>query len=78
MGRPPQELMRGWGRPPICKASELDHGLGFRATRNLVEEGKKGSLVCAGGGPTKNAETRAKTLGSEKGLKAKVSSDHKE
>jgi hypothetical protein len=34
--------MRGWGRPPICKASRPDHGLGIRATHNLVEEGKKG------------------------------------
>jgi hypothetical protein len=48
VGRPPQELMRGWGRPPICKASRPDHGLGIRATHNLAEEGKKGSVVGAG------------------------------
>jgi hypothetical protein len=29
------------------------------------------------GGPAKNAETRAETLGSEEGLKEKVSSDHR-
>jgi hypothetical protein len=45
VGRPPQELRRGWGRPPICKASKLDHGLGIGATRNLAKEGKKGSMV---------------------------------
>jgi hypothetical protein len=42
VGRPPQELMRGWGRAPICKASRPDHGLGIRATHNLAERGKKG------------------------------------
>jgi hypothetical protein len=68
--------MRGWGKPPICKASGPDHGLGFQDTLNLVEEGKKGSVVWVGGGPTKNAKKRAETLGSEEGLKEKVSSDH--
>jgi hypothetical protein len=68
VGRPPQELMRGWGRPPICKASRPDHGLGIRATHNLVEEGKKGSVV-GRGRPAKSAEMRAEALGSEEGLK---------
>jgi hypothetical protein len=63
--------MRGRGRPPICKASRLDHGLGFRATHNLVEEGKKGSMVWVGGGLRKNTETKEKNLGSKEGLKVK-------
>jgi hypothetical protein len=42
VGRPPQELMKGWGRAPICKAFRPDHILGIWATYNLAEEGKKG------------------------------------
>jgi hypothetical protein len=42
VGRPPQGLMRGWGRPPICKASKPNHTLGVQATHNLAERGKKG------------------------------------
>jgi hypothetical protein len=71
VGRPPQELMWGWGRPPICKASRADHRLGFVATRNLAEEGKKGSVVWSGGGLRKNAEMRVENLKSEEGLKEK-------
>jgi hypothetical protein len=41
VGRPPQELMRGWGKAPIYKAFIPNHRLGIRATNNLVEEGKK-------------------------------------
>jgi hypothetical protein len=40
--------MRGWGRTSICKASRPDDRLGIRATHNLVEEGKKGSVVGRG------------------------------
>jgi hypothetical protein len=40
--RPPQDLMTGWGRPPIYQASRPDHGLGIRATHNLAGKGKKG------------------------------------
>jgi hypothetical protein len=43
VGRPPQELMRGWGRTPICKAFKPDHRLEIQSTHNFVEEGKKGS-----------------------------------
>jgi hypothetical protein len=68
VGIPPQELMSGLGRPPICKVSRLDHGLGIRATHNLVEEGNKGSAV-GRGRPRKSAETRVKSLGSEEGLR---------
>ena len=50
--------MTGWGRVPICKASKPHHGLGIRATRNFVEEGKKGSVVDRGR-PMKSAEMRA-------------------
>jgi hypothetical protein len=42
VGRPPQELMRGWGRAPICKDFRPDHGPGIQATHNIDEEGKKG------------------------------------
>jgi hypothetical protein len=69
--RTPQELMRGWGAPPIYKASGPDHGLGIRATGNLVEEGKKGSVVVDRGRPLKNAETKEENLGSKEGLKVK-------
>ena len=68
MGRPPQELMRGWGRSPICKASRPDHELRIRATHNLAEEGEKGSGV-GGGRPLKSENMRVEALGSEEGLK---------
>jgi len=42
VGRPPQDVMRGWGRAHICKAFRPDHKLGIRATCNIVEEGNKG------------------------------------
>jgi hypothetical protein len=54
VGRPPQELMRGWGRAPICKAFRPDHRLGIRATHNLAEEGKKGRR----GGQRKTCEEK--------------------
>jgi hypothetical protein len=68
VGRPPQELVRGWGRPPICKASRPDHGLGIQATHNLVEEGNKGTIV-GKGISAKSAEMRVKALGFEEGLR---------
>jgi hypothetical protein len=40
--------MRGWGIPPIRRASRPDNGLGIRATHNIVEEGKKGSVLRIG------------------------------
>jgi hypothetical protein len=64
VGRPPQELMRGWGRPTICKAFGPDHGLGIRATRNLAEE--------VGREDRQRMQRRARnTLGSKEGLRAK-------
>jgi hypothetical protein len=68
VGRPPQDLMRGWGIPPICKASRPNHRLEIRATHNIVEEGKKGSVV-GRGRPTKSAKKRLEAIGSEEGLK---------
>jgi hypothetical protein len=68
VGRLPQELTRGWGRPPIWKVSTPDHGLGIRATHNLGEEGKKGSVV-GRGRYAKSEKTRAEALGSEEGLR---------
>jgi hypothetical protein len=59
VGRPPQELIRGWGKPPICKAFGPDHVLGIGAICNLAKEGKKGSVVWAEGTVAKNAETGA-------------------
>jgi hypothetical protein len=50
--------MRGWGRPPICKASRPDHGLGIQATHNLVGKGKKGKHGGQGRRSAKSAETR--------------------
>ena len=70
MGRPPQDLMSGWGRRPICKASKPDHRLGIRATCNIYEEGKKGSVV-GRGRPVKSAEMRVEALGFKEGWKAK-------
>jgi hypothetical protein len=66
VGRPPQELMRVWGRPPICKASRPDHGLGIQATHNLAEEGKKGSMV--GRGDLQECRDEREALGSKEGL----------
>jgi hypothetical protein len=54
VGRPPQELIRGWGRAPIWKAFIPDHILVIRATCNLVEEGKKGRR----GGQRKSCEEK--------------------
>jgi hypothetical protein len=53
--------MRGWGRLPIGKASRPDHGLGIQSTRNLVEEGKKGSVV-GRGRPAKKMQRRERKL----------------
>jgi hypothetical protein len=52
VGRSPQELMKGWHRAPICKAFRPDHELAILATRNLVEEDKKGRC----GGQRKTCE----------------------
>ena len=60
--------MRGWGIPPICKASKLYTRLGIQATHKLVEEGKE-EVWWAEEDLQKNAETRAETLGPEEGLK---------
>jgi hypothetical protein len=63
VGRPPQELMRGWGRLPICMDSIADNRLEIRATRNLTGKDKKGKH---GGGQkgksTKSEEMRDETL----------------
>jgi hypothetical protein len=72
VGRPPQELMRGWGRAPICKASRPDHGLGIRATHNLVKEARKEGVV-GRGRPAKSAETRGEALGFKEELGNKCS-----
>jgi hypothetical protein len=66
VGIPPQELMRGWGRPPIYKASRPDHRLGIRATHNIAKEGKKGSMVGAEGDLVKSAEMRVEALSPRK------------
>jgi hypothetical protein len=42
VGRPPKELIRGWGRTPIYKDFKPDHRMGIRSTHNIVEEGMKG------------------------------------
>ena len=53
-GEAPQELMKGWGRPPIRKASNPYPRLGIQATLNLAKEGKKGRVVVIGR-PAENA-----------------------
>jgi hypothetical protein len=50
--------MRGWGKPSIFKAYRPDHGLGIQSTHNLVEEGKKGTVVSRGR-PEKSEDMRA-------------------
>jgi hypothetical protein len=50
--------MRGWGRPPISKASIPDCGLGIRATQNLAEKRKKGRRGGQEGRPVKSVEMR--------------------
>jgi hypothetical protein len=52
VGRPLKELMRGWGRAPICKVFRPNHGLVIRATHNHAEKGKKGKC----GGERKTCE----------------------
>jgi hypothetical protein len=61
--------MRGWGRPPIFKASRPDHGMGIWATHNLARKDKKGKRGGQRGKSAKSAETRAEALGTEEGLK---------
>jgi len=68
VGRPPQELMRGWSRPPICKASKLDHRLGIQATCNLAGKGKKGKCGGHRGKYAKSEKTSTKSLGLKKEL----------
>jgi hypothetical protein len=60
--RPPQELMRGLGKKPILKASRPNHGLGIQAISNLVEEGKKGSVVGRGRPAGKKMQRRERKL----------------
>jgi hypothetical protein len=67
---PPQELMRDGANCPSVWLPDLTMDGGIRATCNLAEEGKKGSMVDRGR-PAKNAEMRAETLRSEEGSKEK-------
>ena len=76
MGRPPQELMRGWGRLPISKASRPDHRLGIRATHNLAEEGKKGSVMGRGRPVEKCRDESENSQVQGKIERGMVSSDH--
>jgi hypothetical protein len=69
VGRPPQELMRDGADCPSVRLPDLTTDWGIQATHNLVEGGKKGSVVDRGRPAEKNAETREETLGSEEGLK---------
>jgi hypothetical protein len=61
VGRPPQELMRGWGIALIRKAPRPDRGLGIRATRDLVDRGEKGRC----GGQREKTAKSVETKGSE-------------
>jgi hypothetical protein len=65
VGRPPQDLMRGWGKPPICKASIPDHKLAIQSTHNIVGKGEKGKRGGQRGRPAKSVKTRAEALGFE-------------
>jgi hypothetical protein len=58
--------MRGWGILPIHKASRPDHRPGIRATYNLIEEGKKGSVVGRGRPAKKMQRCERKLLGLRK------------
>ena len=69
--------MRGWGRPPICKGSEPDHELGILATHNLVEEGKKGSVVGRGIPTEKWRDESIKYWVRGRTERGMMSSDHK-
>jgi hypothetical protein len=74
VGRPPQELMRGWGITLIRKASRPDRGLGIRATHDLAERGEKGR--CGGqrkNTPAKSAETGSESRGFKEDSKTKRS-----
>jgi hypothetical protein len=74
VGRPPQELMRGWGITPIRKFSRPDRGLGIRATCDLAERGEKGR--CGGkrkNTPAKSTETGSESWGFKEELKTKRS-----
>jgi hypothetical protein len=65
----PQELMRGWGRLPICKASRPNHRLGIWATHNLSIKGKKGRHGGHRGKKSaKSEKTRDEALGFEEEL----------
>jgi hypothetical protein len=61
-GEAPQELMRGWGRPPIRKALRPDYGWKIRATHNLAGGCKKESV---GVGRGKGEEIAEENLNSQ-------------
>jgi hypothetical protein len=71
VGRPPQELMRGWGIELIHKASIPNCGLGIQATCYLDERGENGR--CGGKGekkaPTKSVEMGSESRGFKEDLK---------
>jgi hypothetical protein len=61
--------MRDGADCPSIRLPDLTMDWGIRATCNLVDGGKKGSMVDRGRPAKKNAETREENLGSEEGLK---------
>jgi hypothetical protein len=68
--------MRGWGGPPICKASGPDHGLGICAPRNILEEGKKGSMVWVEGDREECRDESGSSRVQGRIEEKQVSSDH--
>jgi hypothetical protein len=61
VGRPPQELMRDGVDCPSVRLLDLTMDWGIRATHNLVEGGKKGSVVDRGR-PAEKMQRRERKL----------------
>jgi hypothetical protein len=63
-GEAPQELMRGWGGPPIRKALRPDHGRKIHATHNLAGGCKKESVGVGRGEGERRLQRRTSNPGS--------------
>jgi hypothetical protein len=66
---PPQELMRDGADCPSVWLPDLTTDGGIRATHNLAEGGKKGSVVDRGSGLRRSAEMGAELSGPRKDRK---------
>jgi hypothetical protein len=69
VGRASSRVNEGWGRLPIIWLPDLTTDGGIQATCNLIEGGKKGSVVDRGRRRAKSEGMREENLVFEEGLK---------